>query len=167
MPFDGGETSQFRLVPETQPAPLAARALKWTKWLAASLLGGPRIGKVTMLMPAHVPDTPEAAVVQLLRTSRTLIEDEGKWIQGRYWTLNGRHCAMGALRVAGRLYGHDVMQRAHDHLRRAAWERGFDSVVKMNDCSSHPDVIEAFDDAITAAEFHMFASRTSVSRAMA
>ena len=80
-----------------------------------------------------------------------MIEDERDWAQRAYKTASGKHCAMGALREAAWKFGPSVLCLAHLWLLRAAKAHGFHKVERMNDCSTHADVVAAFDEAIAAA----------------
>jgi len=100
-------------------------------------------------LPASRPAVAEPTVGHLLITARGMIEQEGRWIRGHYATLDGRHCAVGALRAAAlRLDARRVGKMAHDVLRDVARQRGFRSIEQMNDHSTHSEVIAAFDTAI-------------------
>ncbi len=73
-------------------------------------------------------------------------------MQGRYETIDGRRCAVGALRVASRLMGVRTPPRdASNLLLSVANGRGFNDIEKMNDRSTHGQVLGAFDEAITRA----------------
>jgi len=105
-------------------------------------------------IPPSVPvEAPGLGTVQVLRLARTLIEDERHWIQRRYETLDGRRCAVGALRSASRLLSmRSLNNEAHNLLLEVAVGRGFSDIEKMNDHSSHGQVITAFDIAISRAQ---------------
>jgi len=76
------------------------------------------------LLPGSRQAAPEPTVGQLLITARGLIEQEGRWIRGHYATLDGRHCAVGALRAAAlRLDARRVGRVAHDMMRDIVRER--------------------------------------------
>ena len=103
-------------------------------------------------MPSR-PDSPAVGTVQVLRLARSLIEDERHWIQRRYETLDGRRCAVGALRCATRLMAlRSLHSDAHSLLLEVAVGRGFTDIEKMNDHSSHGQVVAAFDTAIARAQ---------------
>ena len=104
-------------------------------------------------LPPSVPvEAPGVATVQVLRLARTLIEDERHWIQRRYETLDGRRCAVGALRSASRLLSmRSLNNEAHNLLLEVAVGRGFSDIEKMNDHSTHGQVVTAFDIAIARA----------------
>ncbi|CAH2601074.1 conserved protein of unknown function [Rhodovastum atsumiense] len=87
------------------------------------------------------------ASIAMLEEARTLIEDEDRWIQGRY-LKNGRRCAMGALQEAGRHYRRGVRRDAVTELLKVARIRGHHSIESMNDNISHREVVVAFDTAI-------------------
>jgi hypothetical protein len=102
--------------------------------------------------PAAEPADTQAAALQVLGLARTLIEDERHWIQRRYETLDGRRCAVGALRGAGRLLSARSLNiDAHNLLLEVAIQRGFTDIEKMNDHSTHAQVLSAFDVAIARA----------------
>jgi hypothetical protein len=99
-----------------------------------------------------LPDTSGAATLQVLTLARTLVEDERHWIQRRYETLDGRRCAVGALRSATRLLGlRNANSEAHNLLLEVAVGRGFTDIEKMNDHSTHHQVVSAFDIAVARA----------------
>ena len=104
--------------------------------------------------PAAVPAcSPDASAAQTLRLARALIEDERHWIQRRYETLDGRRCAVGALRSAARLMAmRNLNNEAHNLLLEVAIGRGFTDIEKMNDHSTHGQVLSAFDIAIARAQ---------------
>lgn len=149
MPFDGSE-----YLGTTLDAAALARPQTGMWWrmrrLAHALVPGMRTSPFGVpLAPAM---TPEQTTVQVLQLARTLIEDERHWIQRRYETLDGRRCAVGALRSASRLLDlRGQPNGPHNMLLAVAIGRGFADVEKMNDHSSHPQVLSAFDQAITRA----------------
>ena len=102
------------------------------------------------VLPADEP-APSATrrTIQVLGLARSLIQDERHWIQRRYETLDGRRCAVGAVRAAVRLLGLRIGPiDPHHALLMVAVSRGFTDIEKMNDHSSHAQVVSAFDDAI-------------------
>jgi hypothetical protein len=118
--------------------------------LARSLVPGMRTSPFGV--PASPAMTPEQTTLQVLQLARTLIEDERHWIQRRYETLDGRRCAVGALRSAARLLDlRGQPNGPHNMLLAIAIGRGFTDVEKMNDHSTHAQVLTAFDQAITRA----------------
>lgn len=147
MPFDG---SEFVATPiqGTPAKPPSRGALRVFRQLAASL----RVRSRTLpfAVPAgDPPPSPDATTIQVLGLARSLIQDERRWIQRRYETLDGRRCAVGAVRAAVRLLG----VRAgpvdpHHALLMIAVSRGFTDIEKMNDHSTHGQVVSAFDEAI-------------------
>jgi len=147
MPFDG---SEFIATPvQSTPAkPPAARPLQLLRQLRDSLRVRSR--SLPFAVPADAPaPSPDASTIQVLGLARSLIQDERHWIQRRYETLDGRRCAVGAVRAAVRLLG----MRAgpvdpHHALLMVAVSRGFTDIEKMNDHSTHTQVISAFDEAI-------------------
>jgi hypothetical protein len=148
MPFDGSEliATPFRTGP-IQPG-------VWG--LLQRAIGRIRPGAkgLPLEFPGSLPaDSPDRSTVQVLRLARTLIEDERHWIQRRYETLDGRRCAVGALRSAGRLLAlRSLNNEAHNLLLEVAVGRGFTDIEKMNDHSTHGQVVSAFDAAIARAE---------------
>lgn len=147
MPFDGSEFSRSVALKLPAPAAPPSRLQRGLAWLRVAFLPGP------------APESPDFSAGQLLRMARAMIEPEGKWIRGRYRMSGGRHCAVGALRAAGRRAGHGTVRKAHGLLRDVARGRGFESVEKMNDCSTHEQVLAAFDSAIAVAEGFTVAER--------
>jgi hypothetical protein len=152
MPFDGKE---FTYTDPSEPAALAFQSPAKTRWMQAitlwSLATGV-FGKQAFTIPAYSPENSEVAAVQLLRSARAMIEREEMWVQGRYNARGGRHCAVGALRAVGRFYDGESLRLAHALLHNIAHSRGFDSVEKMNDASTHDQVLTAFTSAIVSAE---------------
>ncbi len=98
---------------------------------------------------APEPSALEAADV--LFAARALIEPERSWLRGQYHRPYSRFCAVGALRRASRHASPAVLAQAHALLLDVARQRGFETVERMNDYSTHTDVLSAFDAAITAA----------------
>ena len=110
------------------------------------------MGAATGIPGAFPGDFPELAAVRVLRLARTLIEDERHWIQRRYETRDGRRCAVGALRSAGWLLAlRSLNNEAHNLLLEVAVGRGFTDIEKLNDRSTHGQVVSAFDSAIARA----------------
>lgn len=151
MPFDG---SEFSRSPEpSQPGPLSSGVMLaaegWLRrpWRRLRVLypGGP--GK-------HRCPPPDAAV-NLLRAARALIEAERDWASGAYRTADGRHCAVGALHAAAgvpwSITERKVRREAHGLLLAVTKGHGFDSVERMNDKSTHAQMLAAFDAAIANA----------------
>ena len=150
MPFDGSAFSPVADAPSTTPTPNSSQ---WRKRLRSLLRLESWREDIQAFLPGARPAEVEPTVGQLLITARGMIEQEGRWIKGHYATLDGRHCAVGALRAAAlRLDARRVGKAAHDVLRDVARERGFRSIEQMNDHSSHAEVIAAFDKAIVATE---------------
>ena len=148
MPFDG---SEFIANPvrtgSAQPGPWT-----WLGRVARRLRPGARA--LPLEFPYTVPtDSPGAATVQVLSLARMLIEDERHWIQRRYETLDGRRCAVGALRSATRLLAlRSLNGEAHSLLLGVAVGRGFTDIEKMNDHSTHTQMLSAFDIAFARAQ---------------
>src|SRR4051794_10051061 len=66
----------------------------------------------------------DPAVLRILEEARGLIELRQDWVQGRYETLGGERCAVGAVRIATQLLDHQAAGvRAHDLLGRIAVAR--------------------------------------------
>lgn len=148
MPFDGNE---FVVTPaQKAPGWPGLRAL--LRQASYRLRPGARGLPLEFPMPTPA-DSPDAATLQVLRLARTLIEDERHWIQRRYETLDGRRCAVGALRSASRLLAlRSANSDAHNVLLEVAVGRGFTDIEKMNDHSNHQQVLSAFDVAIARAQ---------------
>ena len=142
MPFDGSEFApkQVTAAPDRR---------RWLRDVATTL----RRRVITAWAPAAPRPLHEPTAADLLRAARAVIADEQRWAQGRYSTLDGRHCAIGALRTVTRdVASRRAGKRAHAVLRGVALEAGFGSVEQMNDRWTHAEVIGAFDRAILAAE---------------
>lgn len=100
--------------------------------------------------PAPIPRKVDEQTVQVLVLARSLIGDRKDWVQRRYETRDGRRCAVGALRAAGRQLG--IPHRdAQAILGEIAFARGFSDVEGMNDNSRHGQVVRAFHEAIERA----------------
>lgn len=148
MPFDGGEFPRFPEWLTSGPSgAVLAEPWAWRAW-----------ARLRALLPAGPGDrgrVPSDEAVCLLRTARALIETEATWVTGTYRTSDGRRCAVGALHKAARdsegQYGRRVRHEAHSLLLGAARGRGFDSVERMNDNSTHAEVLAAFDAALAKA----------------
>jgi hypothetical protein len=147
MPFDGSEflgTTLDGALPRPQVG-LWRRIRRLTR----ALVPGART--LPFGVPAQ-PWSPELTTLQVLQLARTLIEDQRHWIQRRYETLDGRRCAVGALRSAARLLDlRGQPNGAHNLLLAVAIGRGYTDVEKMNDHSTHAQVLSAFDQAIMQA----------------
>jgi len=155
MPFDGKEfkyTVQFS--DPAEPKGFAEPQGKFRRLLGLGLwsLAATVVGKQAYAPPQRMPESSEVVAAQLLRSARAMIDREEMWVQGRYNARGGRHCAIGALRAAGRFYNSETLRLAHALLHNVANSRGFDSVEKMNDASTHTQVLEAFGSAISSAE---------------
>ena len=145
MPFDGSEYCPGSGPTEAALPPAAGTS--WLRGLAERLRARP----LWAFAPGEV--RPEVTPAHLLRAARALIEQEDRWVQGRYETLRGRRCAMGALQAAARVLRHPgAFDQARDYLRTEALIRGYSHVEKMNDRSTHAEVLAAFDHAIRRAE---------------
>jgi hypothetical protein len=147
MPFDGSEFVAT-LVQSPPAKPPSRSPLRLLRQFGESLRARSRT--LPFAVPADDPaPSPDASTLQVLGLARSLIQDERHWIQRRYETLDGRRCAVGAVRAAVRLLG----MRAgpvdpHHALLMVAVSRGFTDIEKMNDHSTHSQVISAFDEAI-------------------
>ncbi|HUB10628.1 MAG TPA: hypothetical protein VMB34_01620 [Acetobacteraceae bacterium] len=148
MPFDGTEFVATSVQTATTPPRF------WALLRQACRRISPAGRALAFDIPAAVPvESPVIATVQVLRLARTLIEDERHWIQRRYETLDGRRCAVGALRSASRLLSlRSLNNEAHNLLLEVAVGRGFSDIEKMNDHSNHTQVMSAFDVAIARAQ---------------
>ncbi len=159
MPFDGQEFNLTQVAQAAEPAPVGfntgaqgklRRLLGQSFWSFTATVIGRQVHAYAV--PQRVPESTEAAAAQLLRSARSMIDREEMWVQGRYNARGGRHCAIGALRAAGRFYHSETLRLAHALLHNVANSRGFDSVEKMNDASAHGQVLAAFSSAIASAE---------------
>ena len=99
----------------------------------------------------QAPEASALEVADVLCAARALIEPERSRLRGQYRRPYSRFCTIGALRRASRHASPAVLARAHALLLDVARQRGFETVERMNDYSTHPDVLSAFDAAITAA----------------
>jgi hypothetical protein len=145
MPFDGSE-----YCPGSAPAEAVLPSAAGNTWLRA-LAERLRARPLWAFTPGEI--RPEVTPAHLLRAARALIGQEDRWVQGRYETLRGRRCAMGALQAAARVLRHPgAFDQARDYLRTEALIRGYSHVEKMNDRSTHAEVLAAFDRAIHRAE---------------
>ena len=150
MPFDGGNFSPF------QPSgPLPHEPERWSRAratlsrLRSTVATGLSNLKAPALAPAPAVPAFDPSVGILLQSARALIGTESCWAKGTYRTTDGRHCAAGALHVAALgQYGRRMRRDAHGLLLAVARERGFDSVERMNDASTHAQVLSAFDMAV-------------------
>jgi len=132
MPFDSAEF--FHPLPPPRPT--------WRARLEARLRAFRR---------APAPPPLDPAVLRVLEEARGLIELRQDWVQGRYETIAGERCAVGAMRIAAELLDYQAAEpRAHELLARIAAARGFTSIEAMNDHSPHGHVLAAFDEAIAA-----------------
>lgn len=150
MPFDGSDLSQ-------SPNPLSPGASPWVPAPARVRLWLARVW-TTLRVPTALDRSAaarqrHALAACLLREARALVEREENWAVKMYYTIDGKHCAVGALQSAAwGKYGRRVQQQAHCRLLGVARDRGFSHVEKMNDKSSHADVLAAFDTAIASAD---------------
>jgi hypothetical protein len=153
MPFDG---TQFRVVPlrQAEPAvPKAPGARLFVRRAMTALFAHARAVPLWSLAPSDPVVRPDASAAHLLRAARALIEVEDRWVPGRYETVRGRRCAMGALQAAARVLRHPrALVEATGLLRTEAVLRGYSHVERMNDRSAHAEVLSAFDAAIAKAE---------------
>ena len=151
MPFDGSEFIGTAVIPSEPERRESQGAWQRIRQLTRSLRVRGR--GLPFVVPVSDPMvTPEAVSLQVLRLARSLIADEHNWIQRRYETLDGRRCAVGALRGAVRLLGvRGGGIEPHNALLSIAIARGFTDIEKMNDHSTHDQLISAFDEAIARA----------------
>lgn len=155
MPFDGSAFSTIadQAIGSSEPGNNPATELGWRQRVRALFHSSRWTADINGFVPSVKPATAEPTVGQVLLLARTLIENEDRWIKGHYATLDGRHCAVGALRAAAlRLDARRIGRSAQDHLRDLARARGFRSIEQMNDHSTHAEVIGLFDSAIASAD---------------
>jgi hypothetical protein len=146
MPFDGAEFLRAPL-PSTPLASPAAKAPWHRRWRSLFTSKGP-----ASKTAEATPEGGNLAVLRVLKEAKRLIEVPQHWTRGTYESLRGRYCAVGALQVIGRRLGDPAAQHAaHNILLSVAHRRGFRSVEKMNDRSTHEQVLAAFDEAMAAA----------------
>lgn len=153
MPFDGGEFSQASGPLPPNPAPMAPRPPVMAR-LRGLFRGGAGSHEARSPFPGQAGHPFEAPAVHLPREARALIETEEAWSQGAYRALDGKRCAVGALRAAAReagWRGFRAKGEAHAFLLAVAKERGFGGVGLMDDRSTHARVLAAFDAAIARA----------------
>lgn len=147
MPFDGSEfiATQVESGAEKQPPRGPLNLLRRiSDGLRARSRALPFVAPDEVALPQG-----DASTIQVLGLARSLIQDERHWIQRRYETLDGRRCAVGAVRAAVRLLGLRVGPiDPHHALLMVAVARGFTDIEKMNDHSTHSQVVSAFDEAI-------------------
>ncbi len=135
MPFDG---NCFR-------DPSTASRLEESR-VSPSLLAGRRRDSGF----DHVFPSRGTGALRLLRRARALIAREETWVQGHYSGNGGGYCAVGALLHAGGHRNREQFRQALSRLLLEARSRGFVSVEAMNDASSHPQLLAAFDRAAAA-----------------
>jgi hypothetical protein len=154
MPFDGKDLKYIEPFADATEATNFAGASKLKRLFGLGLwsLAATVVGRQAYAVPQRFPESSEVVAAQLLRSARAMIDREEMWVQGRYNARGGRHCAIGALRAAGRFYHSETLRLAHALLHNVANSRGFDSVEKMNDASTHAQVLAAFNSAIASAE---------------
>lgn len=110
--------------------------------------------------PSSRVDQPQPLqTLQLLTVARALVSEKKYWARGRYETIGGRRCAVGALCVAAEILGCGSLEEAGRHLGTVALERGYSEVETMNDNSTHAEVLSAFDEAIARATRCLLAQR--------
>jgi hypothetical protein len=149
MPFDGLQVSRRGAV-SVRPGAAGKLRDRWqalTLWLRF----GERASGVEALERTAPSELADSGTVQVLMAAAALIEPPHKWIRGAYRTFGGRYCAMGALQAAGLAYDHATRIRARRLLVSVARARGFPTVERLNDTSTHGEVLAAFDAAITLA----------------
>jgi hypothetical protein len=145
MPFDGVEFLR-RSLPQRSPSSIKTTDIWQRHWH--------RPFETKRAEPAEsAPDRKALATLRLLGEARHRIEARQRWTRGVYETAGGKYCAVGALRAAGwRLQDAAAQKLAHALLLRVARGRGFRSVQRMNDRSTHEQVLLAFDEAIATAQ---------------
>ncbi len=154
MPFDGISFSAIaeQAAGSAGPATSTTRQT-WRQRLRALFTPEGWGGDVHAFVPGRSSPAAEPTVGEVLILARRLIEHEDRWIKGHYATLDGRHCAVGALRAAAlRLDARRIGRSAQDHLRDLSRARGFRSIEQMNDHSTHAEVLDVFDTAIRSAD---------------
>ena len=135
MPFDGSEFLR---------APAASPRSNWRQLVVGAL---PWAFQTPRRRPAEPLD---AAVLRVLEEARSLIEQRADWTQGTLETVRGERCAVGAVRLAARVFDYEAAGRAAlNCLALVAAARGYSSIEAMNDRSRHGAVLSAFDAAIT------------------
>jgi hypothetical protein len=146
MPFDGADFLQFRL-PDNPPASAAPTGFWFRHW--RSLFAW---GRETDRTFESMPAQRALATLRVLNDAKDLIAAPEHWVQRQYEAPGDRYCAVGAVRLAGyRLHDSAALSAAHELLLTIARERGFRSVQRMNDRSTHDEVMAAFDEAMAAA----------------
>lgn len=151
MPFDGSGLLGSSIQDRTIPIPSEGR---WHRLRQAWRALLPTAREPQPDGEVRLPGLPKNEAEQVLHLARALIADERHWVQRRYETLDGRRCAVGALRAAARLLsvrGSD--NGPHNALLSVAQSRGFTDVERMNDHSTHVEVLSAFDTAIVRTRF--------------
>lgn len=145
MPFDGQDfTPRSRYGVQGPPGRIVAEVLR--HWFSF----GAERGRVThAAQPIGQPN--RLGTLQILTVARALVSEKKYWAQGRYETVGGRRCAVGALCVAAEILGCGSSEDAGRHLLSVARERGYLEVEAMNDNSSHAEILSAFDNAIVHA----------------
>jgi hypothetical protein len=127
---------------------------RWFQWQLAKPVSGRAVpARKIPVQPAGAPsrDRRSFEALQLLTVARALVAEERNWAQGRYETIGGRRCAVGAVCVAAEVLGGSATEEACEHLLSVARGHGFGAVETMNDRSTHQEILAAFDEAITRA----------------
>jgi len=139
MPFDSAEFFREPVAAIREPLRLGRFAVSLMRALRHSL-------------PTRPAEPVDLAMLRVLEEARGLIEHRDDWVQGRYETLAGARCAVGALRLAANFLAYErAGAAAHALLTGIALERGYSSVETMNDHSPHAELLGAFDAAIAMA----------------
>jgi hypothetical protein len=154
MPFDGSKVID-PAHGNAEPSLVWRRVDRLRRWLFLDKQKLPDPGDVL----AYPPQPRPLETLQLLTVARALVADRKKWAQGRYETLTGRRCAMGAICIAEEILGSGSSSSATEHLMFVALNRGYGDVETMNDASSHYEMLLAFDEAIDLATCHLIAIR--------
>jgi hypothetical protein len=147
MPFDGTLSVEKKATSSWLSRLIAER--DWRSQLRALFDGSPG---PEARAPLVLPTPTGPAVARLLREARHLIETPQRWTVGVYDNGTER-CAVGALRAAAGQLGELAAEKvAYGLLLRIAIRRGYSNIETMNDCSSHEQVLSAFDEAIRKVE---------------
>lgn len=152
MPFDG--------LTYLNPAAAQPKTSVWTRaWMRLTRRGETLAPLIRRQIPVElldpIPINQAELTLRVLKIGRALVADPRDWTKRYYETLNGRRCAVGALRAAARVFMLQPTQTAANAvLLSVAMRRGFDSIEKMNDNSTHREALSAFDEAIARASYH-------------
>jgi hypothetical protein len=93
-----------------------------------------------------------ADVVRILKEARRLLEHNGRLGQGNYRTVQGRRCALRTICDASIMLDSKPARNLEgDLLDLVARRLGYITTERMNDGSTHEQMLIAFDEAISAA----------------